>query len=136
MKRNAWIIDDEETLKQKIDMLDVLSDMQLTIKMLRQQKEGGEDAVFKNYKSLKTEIVSVEDGEERKLIDTYLQNTHAPTHTNYTLELIDLFRVQREGEAERYKKFSQLHNRKVYYIRSVIPQILTLPYSYCGMFLD
>jgi len=34
----------------------------------------------------------------------YIKNTHAATHSNYTLELQDLFSVEREGEAERFTK--------------------------------
>jgi len=33
----------------------------------------------------------------------YLSNTHANTHSSYTVELLQAFEVEREGEAARYK---------------------------------
>ena len=38
-------------------------------------------------------------------VDKYLQNTHAKTHSTYTLTLVDLFTVSRAGEDERFKAF-------------------------------
>lgn len=43
------------------------------------------------------------DSEEFKRITEFLRITHAPTHSNYTLEVLDIFSVSREGEAERFK---------------------------------
>ncbi len=54
-----------------------------------------------------------EQDEEFELIDTYLQNTHAPTHSQYSLQLVDLFKVEREGEGDKFKKWKDLHNRMV-----------------------
>jgi len=38
-------------------------------------------------------------------VDKYLQNTHAKTHSTYTLTLVDLFTISRAGEDERFKAF-------------------------------
>ena len=40
--------------------------------------------------------------EEWKLVQTFVDNTHGPTHGTYMLEVQDLFRVQRGGETERF----------------------------------
>ena len=42
--------------------------------------------------------------EEYKIIEKYVKNTHAPTHTAYTLEIVDVFRIDRQGESERFRK--------------------------------
>lgn len=34
----------------------------------------------------------------------YMQNTHAKTHSNYTVDIVQLFRVSREGEVDRFGK--------------------------------
>lgn len=38
-----------------------------------------------------------------------MKNTHAATHNNYSLEILDAFEVKRQGEDERYK--SSIHNK-------------------------
>lgn len=40
-------------------------------------------------------------------IAEYTKNTHARTHSNYSVDIVQIFRVSREGEAERFKKVSQ-----------------------------
>ncbi|KAM3698736.1 hypothetical protein ACB098_06G210000 [Castanea mollissima] len=40
-----------------------------------------------------------------------MQNTHAKTHSNYTVDIVQIFRVSREGEFERFKKFNSVKNR-------------------------
>lgn len=37
-------------------------------------------------------------------VSKYLHNTHAKTHSNYTVDIVQIFRASREGEAERYRK--------------------------------
>ena len=42
-----------------------------------------------------------------------MTNTHAPTHSSYSLELMDVFKIERHGETKRYKPFRKLPNRKL-----------------------
>lgn len=44
-----------------------------------------------------------------KVIEKYLQSTHAPTHSDYTMTVIDIFTVDREGESNNF--LSHFHNR-------------------------
>ncbi|KOM54401.1 hypothetical protein LR48_Vigan10g029300 [Vigna angularis] len=44
-------------------------------------------------------------------IEEYMKNTHAETHSNYTVDIVQIFRASREGEAERYRKFASTKNR-------------------------
>uniref|UniRef100_A0A8C7K1G6 Poly [ADP-ribose] polymerase n=1 Tax=Oncorhynchus kisutch TaxID=8019 RepID=A0A8C7K1G6_ONCKI len=44
-----------------------------------------------------------------KVIERYLQTTHAPTHSDFTMTVLDIFSVDREGEKNGF--LSQLHNR-------------------------
>lgn len=43
-----------------------------------------------------------------KVIEKYLQSTHANTHSDYTMSVLDIFKLDREGESDG---FLQLHNR-------------------------
>lgn len=44
-----------------------------------------------------------------QVISQYLQSTHAPTHRDYTMTLLDVFEVEKEGEKEAFRE--DLHNR-------------------------
>lgn len=44
-----------------------------------------------------------------KVIEKYLQSTHAPTHSDYTMSVLDIFKVDREGESNNF--LSNLDNR-------------------------
>ena len=51
------------------------------------------------------------DSEEFKLINKYLQSTHASTHTHYKLVLEDLFALKSNSEDIRYTK--DIHNKRL-----------------------
>jgi hypothetical protein len=50
-----------------------------------------------NYLKLKACITPVQrDSHEFKVIEKYLKNTHAVTHSAYKLELIEVFKLDRD----------------------------------------
>lgn len=53
------------------------------------------------------------DSDEFSIIEEYVKNTHAKTHTSYELEIQEIYTVKRQGEDMRYKPFRKLHNRKL-----------------------
>ena len=40
---------------------------------------------------------------------SYVSNTHGPTHTAFSLEVEEVFRVERAGEAARFEAFTTQH---------------------------
>lgn len=50
---------------------------------------------------------------EYSIIDQYIKNTHAETHSSYSLDVKNVFKVIRSGEDKRFKPFKKLHNRKL-----------------------
>ena len=70
------------------------------------------DPIDAHYKKLKTEIEVLEQTtEEFKVIEEYVKNTHASTHTQYSLEIEEVFKVARKGEARRCKPVRALPDR-------------------------
>ena len=47
------------------------------------------------------------------MLEEYVANTHAPTHSSYSLQLMGVFKIVRHGEEKRYKPFRKLPNRKL-----------------------
>ena len=57
------------------------------------------------YKKLNCSLTPLRKSEnEFKIIETYLENTHGPTHTSCVLEILDIFKIERENEEEAFRK--------------------------------
>ncbi|XP_029448906.1 poly [ADP-ribose] polymerase 1 [Rhinatrema bivittatum] len=109
------LLNNLEYIQAKVQMLDNLLDIEVAYSLL---KSGGEDAgknpIDINYEKLKTDIkVIKKDSEEAKILEQYVKNTHAATHNTYDLEIVDIFKIEREGERQRFRPFQELHNRQL-----------------------
>lgn len=108
------ILESSEEIKNKCDMLDALLEMEIAYNLLRDTTDGKQNPLDNHYKQLKTDIEILDkSSEEFKMIDKYVQNTHAATHTQYKLEIEEVFAVKRQGEDQRFKPFKKLPNRKL-----------------------
>ena len=58
------------------------------------------------------QVLSKDSKEFKRLVE-YVKNTHVATHMQYELEVMEVFKVDRHGEKERYEPFSKLHNRQL-----------------------
>ncbi|XP_014489527.1 PREDICTED: poly [ADP-ribose] polymerase [Dinoponera quadriceps] len=103
-----------EEIKSKCDMLDALLEMEIAYNLLHDKTDEKENPLDGHYKQLKTSIdVLDKKSEEFKMIEQYVRNTHAATHTQYELEIEEVFVVKRQGEEQRFKPFKKLHNKKL-----------------------
>ncbi|XP_053315053.1 poly [ADP-ribose] polymerase 1 [Spea bombifrons] len=109
------LLNNLEYIQAKVQMLDNLLDIEVAYSLLRGGAEDGEkDPIDVKYEKIKTDIQVVDkDSEEARIIEQYVENTHAETHNAYKLEILDIFKIEREGEKQRYKPFKQLHNRQL-----------------------
>ncbi|KAM9316020.1 poly [ADP-ribose] polymerase 1 isoform 3-T3 [Gastrophryne carolinensis] len=109
------LLDNVEYIQAKVQMLDNLLDIEVAYSLLRGGTEdSAKDPIDVKYEKIKTDIKVVDkDSEEAKIINQYVKNTHAETHNAYELEVVDIFKIEREGESQRYKPFKQLHNRQL-----------------------
>ncbi|XP_062502234.1 poly [ADP-ribose] polymerase 1-like isoform X2 [Corticium candelabrum] len=101
------LLDSEDIIKMKTEMLDNLLDIEIAYSLSKSA-----DNLDEQYKRLKTDIeVLSKDTDEFKMLVEYVANTHAATHNLYTLTVMEIFKVKRQGEAKRYKQFQELGNR-------------------------
>lgn len=108
------VLETSEEIKTKCDMLDALLEMEIAYNLLCAKTDNKENPLDDHYKQLKTDISVLErTTEEFKIIEQYVQNTHAATHLQYELEIEDVFVVKRQGEEQRFKPFKKLPNRKL-----------------------
>ncbi|XP_068460471.1 poly [ADP-ribose] polymerase 2 isoform X2 [Clinocottus analis] len=104
------IIRTEDELKEKITLLEALSDIQIAVKMVQSSENGDEHPLDRQYCSLHCQMQSLDSSShEYTVVEQYLQSTHATTHRDYTMTVLDIFSVDREEERNNF--LSQIPNR-------------------------
>ncbi|PPD88448.1 hypothetical protein GOBAR_DD14619 [Gossypium barbadense] len=107
-----FVIDTPQKLKKKLEMVEALGEIEVASKLLMDDITMEEDPLYYRYQQLHCELFPLDnDTEEFAMIVKYIQNTHAQTHSNYTVDVVQIFAVRRDGESERFKKFSGTKNR-------------------------
>lgn len=107
------IIRDEDDFKSKLKMLEALQDIEIASRLVGFDDDNDESLDDK-YKKLRCEIAPIShECEDYKLIEKYLRTTHAPTHTDWGLELEEVFSLEREGEFDKFAPFRQKLNNKM-----------------------
>ncbi|OMJ75809.1 hypothetical protein SteCoe_24990 [Stentor coeruleus] len=103
-----FIINSKEKLKEKIAMLENLTDMKIATNILEAAKNDVNPA-DDHYMKLKCGLETLEKNDPvYGILENYVKNTHAATHNSYGLTILDIFRVDKDGEDERFTK--NLHN--------------------------
>lgn len=77
-------------------MLDALMEIEIAYKMLKESAGTREkiNPIDAHYVKLNTDLsVLNENSTEFKYIQLYLQNTHAETHRNYELEVVEVSKL-------------------------------------------
>ncbi|CAL5425981.1 unnamed protein product [Camellia sinensis] len=112
-KMRDFVIDTPQKLKFKLEMVEALGEIELATKLLKNDIQMQEDPLCSHYQRLGCELMPLEvDSDEFSMIARYMKNTHAKTHSNYAVDIVQIFRVSREGETERFRKqFSNTKNR-------------------------
>ncbi|XXG84261.1 hypothetical protein AAC387_Pa10g1812 [Persea americana] len=111
-KMSAFVIDTPYKLKCKLEMVEALGEIEVATKLLKGDIEMQDDPLYSHYQCLHCELTPLEVGSrEFSMIKKYTQNTHAKTHSGYTVDIVQVFKVSRQGEDERFQKFSSIKNR-------------------------
>ncbi|KAL5859136.1 hypothetical protein ACOSQ3_000435 [Xanthoceras sorbifolium] len=111
-KMRDFVIDSPQKLKLKLEMVEALGEIEIATKLLEDATGMQEDPLYSHYQRLHCHLTPLEvDSKEFSMITKYMQNTHAKTHSSYTVDIVQIFRVEKDGEDERFKKFSISKNR-------------------------
>ncbi|XP_006818261.1 poly [ADP-ribose] polymerase 2-like isoform X2 [Saccoglossus kowalevskii] len=91
-------------LQREIDLIEALGDIQIAMTIIKKESNELENPVDRHYKSLKCNLEPLDKKDSVfKLINDYVQNTHAITHNQYKMEVLDVFEMEKEGEKEQFK---------------------------------
>jgi hypothetical protein len=111
------LLDNVELIKTKTEMIDNLLEIEIAYSMLDESNNAIEDTdhpIDVHFKKLKCGLEPVDhDSDEFKLIEQYMTKTHAKTHDQFTLKLLELFKTARDGEYDRFKNFQTLDNHQL-----------------------
>ena len=117
------LLNSETMVKEKLQMLETMLEVEIATDLIKHEFDNKEDwdadPLDIHYRSLKSHIAPLDlDSDEFKLIQQYVESTHAPTHTEYHLEIQQIFKVERLSEIDRYKEYLDQHpaaltNRKM-----------------------
>ncbi|KAG2597494.1 poly [ADP-ribose] polymerase 2-like isoform X3 [Panicum virgatum] len=111
-KMREFIIDSPQKLKAKLEMVEALGEIEIATKLLEDDSSDQDDPLYARYKQLHCDFTPLEaDSEEYSMIKAYLMNTHGKTHSGYTVDIVQIFKVSRDGETERFQKFASVGNR-------------------------
>lgn len=100
--RTPPMINTQAQVREKLKLLELLDDIEVAIKALNQKSEI-DNPIDRHYEQLECALKPL-DHEDHifKLIADYVKLTHAPTHNNYKLKLVDVFEAQRKDEHARF----------------------------------
>ncbi|CAN1291957.1 Poly [ADP-ribose] polymerase 1 [Linum perenne] len=106
------VIRDEDGIKSKVKMLEALQDIEIASRLVGFDVDS-DDSLDDKYKRLRCDITAIpHESDDYRLIEKYLNNTHAPTHTDWNLELEEVFTLNREGEFDKFAPYREkLGNR-------------------------
>ncbi|MFT7801498.1 poly ADP-ribose polymerase 3 [Arapaima gigas] len=115
-RKKPPVIDTSEIVDQKKEMLLVLADIEIaqgleaeTEKIKEQMVQDVPHPVDQNYSSLQCNLSLLgKDTEDYKIIEKYLKETD-----ERGLEIVDVWKVDRHHEAERFKDHDSVENRRL-----------------------
>ncbi|CAO2202888.1 unnamed protein product [Urochloa humidicola] len=111
-KISEFIIDTPQKLKAKLEMVEALGEIEIATKLLEDDSSDQDDPLYAQYKQLRCDFTPLEaDSEEYSMTKTYLMNTHGKAHSGYTVDIVQIFKVSRHGEIEKFQKFASIENR-------------------------
>jgi len=106
------LIDNTQAVKREMDLLQALGDIEIAMKAIKVDTKEDVNPIDQHYESLNCHMEPLDKkSKEYDVIQTYLKNTHGFTHRDYTLEIEDVFTVNKPGEDVGYR--SDLHNKKL-----------------------
>ncbi|XP_072423624.1 poly [ADP-ribose] polymerase 2 [Chiloscyllium punctatum] len=106
------LIRTKKELQEKVGLLEALGDIEIAIKLVSSETESTENPLDQHYRSLQCSLQPVDHTTtEFKVIEKSLQSTHAATHNDYTMKLLEVFEVDKAGEADVFR--TDLGNRRL-----------------------
>ncbi|CAG9537634.1 unnamed protein product [Cercopithifilaria johnstoni] len=110
--RQPLMIKTVEQLQAEIKLLEALSEIEVAIRTFKREGDVNVHPIDRHYMNMKCKISILSASDPKyKIVDNYLQWTHAPTHNMYRMRIRNLYAVNRDGEQEQF--MFDIGNRKL-----------------------
>ncbi|CAK67664.1 unnamed protein product (macronuclear) [Paramecium tetraurelia] len=104
-REKAPVINTAQLVKQKLEMLESIQQIQVATKILEEQKDDDTNVIDENFKKLGINMQYLDPSEDKvKIVKEFVKNTHCDTHKNYDLDVLDVFELQKDQDDNRFKK--------------------------------
>lgn len=125
-------IDSLDEVKLKIDLLEVLANIEISQKLQAEKKKNAKKNVGAKLNSLDAQynLLNVkmeplpESTEEFKIIEKYVETTHAPTHVQYKLRIKSVLKIARPDEEKFTDIFQSVNNHKLLWHGSRLSNVI------------
>uniref|UniRef100_A0A6J0V640 Poly [ADP-ribose] polymerase n=1 Tax=Pogona vitticeps TaxID=103695 RepID=A0A6J0V640_9SAUR len=106
------LINTDQALREKTQLLEALSEIRIGIKAVQSEQLDQEHPLDRSYRGLGCEIQPLEkDSPDFQVLERYLSSTHAPTHRDYTMTLLEVFVLNKQSASPGSVFRSDLPNR-------------------------
>jgi poly [ADP-ribose] polymerase len=118
------LIKTTQQLKHEIELLEALDDIEVAFSTLNTDTNSRVNPIDQKYEQLKCKLHPIDKTDDiYKIIDKYLQSTHATTHQQYKMQIEEIFEVEKEGEKET---FNDVGNKMLLWYSSIFIEIYFL----------
>ncbi|XP_025049899.1 poly [ADP-ribose] polymerase 2 isoform X2 [Alligator sinensis] len=108
--RTPPMIRTKQELQEKMQLLEALGEIEIAIKLVRSERQDHEHPLDQHYRRLGCELCALDrDTHDFQVLEQYLLTTHAPTHRDYSMELLEAFALRRPSEETAFR--ADLPNR-------------------------
>ncbi|KAL7057519.1 hypothetical protein AAHC03_016916 [Spirometra sp. Aus1] len=98
------LIDTPDAVKVELDLMKSLQDIEVAFNIIQRENRDNLHPADRHYQALNCNIspLAAED-KMLEVIRNYVQWTHAPTHSSYDLEVLNVFACNRHGEDKDFR---------------------------------
>ncbi|XP_019406185.1 PREDICTED: poly [ADP-ribose] polymerase 2 isoform X1 [Crocodylus porosus] len=108
--RTPPMIRTKQELQEKMQLLEALGEIEIAIKLVCSERQDHEHPLDRHYHRLGCELCALDrDTHDFQVLEQYLLTTHAPTHRDYSMELLEAFALRRPSEETTFR--ADLPNR-------------------------
>ncbi|POM77569.1 Poly-ADP-ribose [Phytophthora palmivora] len=125
-------IDSLDEVKLKIDLLEVLANIEISQKLQAEKKKNAKNnsgtklnSLDAQYNMLNVKMEPLPDStDEFKIIERYVETTHAPTHVQYKLRIKSVLRIARPDEEKFTDVFQSVNNHRLLWHGSRLSNVI------------
>lgn len=103
------VIKTKAEVQRKVDLLETLGDIEIAMKVIQEEGDKLLNPIDQHYVALKCDMFPLDrDSEAFGIIEKYTQNTHAKTHNQYKMEILDVFEI---AKCQQNQNFHDVGNK-------------------------